>query len=101
MKISLIITTLNEQKTILPLLQSIKLQTKKPAEVIIVDAGSEDNTVSLIKQFKNSSQLNLKLFIQKGNRAAGRNYAVKKAVGQGIAVTDAGCVLNKNWLKLI
>ena len=101
MKISLITTVLNEQKTILPLLQSIEAQSEKPDEVIIVDAGSADGTVKLIKNYQRQSQLKLRLFKKPGNRAVGRNFAVKKAIGQGIAVTDAGCVLDKNWFKFI
>ena len=101
MKISLIATVLNEQKTILPLLQSIEVQSKKPDEVIIVDAGSTDNTVKLIKNYQSTSQLKLRLFKKIGNRATGRNFAVKKTVGQGIVVTDAGCILDPHWLKRI
>ncbi|OGY17611.1 MAG: hypothetical protein A2784_00700 [Candidatus Chisholmbacteria bacterium RIFCSPHIGHO2_01_FULL_48_12] len=101
MKISLITTVLNEEKTIKSLLQSIEVQTKKPDEVVIVDAGSTDNTVQLIKSFQKQSRLKIRLFHKKGNRAIGRNFAITKAVGQGIAVTDAGCVLDKNWFKRI
>jgi glycosyltransferase involved in cell wall biosynthesis len=96
-KISLITTVLNEEKTIKSLLQSIEVQTKKPDEIIIVDAGSTDRTVSLIKNFP----LKIKILKKLGNRAVGRNFGIKKAVGQGIAVTDVGCVLDKNWFKRI
>lgn len=101
MKISLIITILNEAKTIEPLLQSIEIQSTQPDEVVIVDAGSTDNTVQLIKAWQKQLRLKIRLFHKQGNRAVGRNFAVSKAVGQGIAVTDAGCVLDKHWLKLI
>ena len=101
MKISLITTVLNEEKTIKSLLQSIKAQSKPPDEVVIVDAGSTDQTVQLIKSFQKQSRLKIRLFHKKGNRAVGRNFAVSKTVGQGIAVTDAGCVLDKNWFKRI
>ncbi len=101
MKISLIITVLNEQKTIGNLLQSIELQSRKPDEVVIVDAGSTDQTINIIKNSQKHSSLRIRLFKKHGNRAVGRNYAVKHAVGQGIAATDAGCVLDKHWLKLI
>lgn len=101
MKISLVTTVLNEAKTILPLLQSIEIQSRQPDEIVIVDAGSTDNTVQLIKAWQKQLRLKICLLHKSGNRAVGRNFAVSKAVGQGIAVTDAGCVLNKDWLKLI
>src|SRR3989344_7822945 len=101
MKISLITTVLNEEKTIKSLLQSIEVQSRKPDEIIIVDAGSTDRTVQLIKAWQKRSKLKIRLFHKQGNRAVGRNFAVKQAIGQGIAVTDAGCVLDKNWFKRI
>ena len=76
---------------------SIKVQTKKPDEVIIVDAGSTDRTTNIIKKNKQ-----IRLVTRKGfNRSKGRNEAVKIAKHQLIAVTDAGCTLNENWLKNI
>ena len=101
MKLSLVITIKNEAKSIPTLLQSIEAQSKLPDEVVIVDAGSTDQTVQLIKRFQKRSKLKIRLFYKQGNRAVGRNFAVNKAVGQGIAVTDAGCVLDKHWLKRI
>ena len=62
MKISLITTVLNEEKTIKFLLQSIEVQTKKPDEVVIVDAGSTDQTVQLIKAWQKRSKLKIRLF---------------------------------------
>jgi glycosyltransferase involved in cell wall biosynthesis len=92
-KVSLIITTLNEEKTIVSLLKSIRDQTLLPDEVIIVDGGSVDITVSLVDDYIKKS------FIKKGNRSVGRNFAISKARNNWIAITDAGCILDKNWLK--
>ena len=51
MKVSLIVTALNEEDSIGGLLDSVTGQIKIPDEVIIVDAGSTDNTVQLIEEF--------------------------------------------------
>ncbi len=97
MKVSLICTVLNEEKSIKAFLESIESQTKKPDEVIIVDAGSTDKTISIIKKHKN-----VKLIIKLGcNRSQGRNLAIKKAKHPIIAVSDVGCILDKDWLKHI
>ena len=52
MKISFVTTVFNEEKTINKLLDSIKKQTVYPDEVIIVDGGSTDNTLSVISNFQ-------------------------------------------------
>lgn len=101
MKVSLIVTVLNEAKTISSLLDSIVSQSIQPNEVIFVDAGSIDKTVGIIKNYSKTIK-NLTVLVRKGaNRSVGRNKAIKKATGDIIAVTDAGCVPDKNWLSEI
>lgn len=100
MKISFITTVLNEAKTIQALLDSIQTQTKKPEEVIIVDAGSADQTCRLIKAHPLKNKLSLRLIQKAGlNRSQARNLAVSQAKHGIIAVSDAGCWLDPDWLK--
>ncbi|KKQ35043.1 MAG: hypothetical protein US51_C0018G0005 [Microgenomates group bacterium GW2011_GWA2_37_6] len=111
MKISFITTVFNEEKTIAGLLESLDSQTKIPDEVIIVDGGSSDRTVAEIKNHpfgklrtRKSKIKNINLFkilVKKGNRSIGRNEAIKNATGDIIVCTDAGCVLDKNWIRNI
>lgn len=102
MKVSFIATVLNEGKTIRSFLESIFNQSKKPDEIIIVDGGSTDNTIEEISSFKFSDkQMRIKLIFKSGNRAVGRNEAIKKASNEIIACSDAGCILDKNWVKNI
>ncbi len=97
MKISICITVLNEEKNISKLLVSIDSQTNRANEIIIVDAGSTDETINLIKKHKN-----IKLIISRGaSIAKGRNIAIKNAKHEIIVITDAGCILHKNWLAKI
>ena len=97
MKTSVVITTLNEEKTIALLLESLSMQTVKPDEIIIVDGGSTDKTVEQIKRYK----VKVKLAVKSGNRAVGRNEAIKLTSGDIILSADAGCVFDKNWVKNI
>jgi len=97
MKISLIVTVKNEEASITAFLDSVASQTRKPDEVVIVDGGSTDSTVALIK----AHPLSVVLERMEGNIAAGRNRAASLATGEILAVTDAGCVLDHDWLEAI
>ncbi len=102
MKISLITTILNEENSITEFLESIKKQSKKPNEVIIVDGGSTDSTVDKIKNFKErNKKINIRLLVKVGNRSIGRNEAIKKSKNEIVVIADAGTILEKNWLKNI
>ena len=98
-KVTFIATVLNEENTITKLLDSLSNQTKKVNEIIIVDAGSTDKTVFAINQFtKIKSVILVK---KKGNRSVGRNFAIKKATGEIIVASDAGCILKSDWVEKI
>lgn len=93
-KVAIVVTVLNEERTIKSLLESLINQTIKPEEIIIVDGGSSDQTVNITKNFKK-----VKLLQKPGNRSVGRNYGVASAKSLIIAFTDAGCIPHKNWLE--
>lgn len=100
MKISVVVTVLNEAELIWILLLGLVSQTNQPSEVIIVDAGSTDATVQLIEVFqKKYPRFPLKLVTKKGNRSVGRNHGIKLAKHDWIAITDAGCMPHANWLE--
>ena len=102
MKTSFVTTVLNEEASIKALLDSIANQTQKPDEVIIVDAGSSDETVNLIKVHSLNKSLMIRIIKLKGiNRSQGRNLGIKSAKYKVIVLSDAGCVLDEDWLLRI
>lgn len=101
MKVSLITTVKNEADNIEEFLISVVKQSKKPDEFIIVDGGSLDKTTEIIQKHAKKHKW-IKLFVApKASVGRGRNIAIKKAKNEIIAATDAGCILDKNWLKNI
>lgn len=97
MKVSVCITVLNEEKNIGELLEFLLNQKTKPDEVVVVDGGSSDKTVEIIKHFEKKDK-RVRLLEEKSTRAEGRNLAVEIARNEIIAMTDAGCVPEKVWL---
>lgn len=111
-KTSFIATVFNEENTMVDFLESLKNQTVRSDEIIVVDGGSTDNTLSIISNFQflprggipfrgTISKKKVKIIIKKGNRSVGRNEAIKNATGDIILCSDAGCILDKNWVKNI
>jgi glycosyltransferase involved in cell wall biosynthesis len=97
MKITLIVTVLNEARSLPALLDSIAAQTRLPDEVIICDGGSSDNTIDLLRAER---RFPVHVIERPGsNISQGRNAAIAEASGEVIASTDAGVRLDPQWLE--
>jgi len=97
MKVSFIATVLNEETTIDRFISSLLSQSRKCDEIIIIDGGSTDNTYDKLKKYKRD----IKVYKIVGNRSIGRNAAIKNARYSLIAISDSGCILDKNWCENI
>jgi len=99
MRVSVILTVLNEADNLPRLLDSLATQTCSPDEVVICDGGSTDGTLLLLEA---ESRLPLRVVRRLGaNISQGRNAAIEAATGEVIAVTDAGVWLSPQWLEKI
>lgn len=95
--VSIIIPTINSDEFLENCLKSIQKQSYKKIEIIIVDGGSADNTISLAKKYKS------KIFtyhpkVKKGTFDAPhkRNFGIKKSKGECVYYVDADMELSKN-----
>ena len=97
--VSIILTTLNEASDIDALIKCFLNQSAAPDEVIIVDGGSTDGTGDILAKYA-AQYPKIRFFERPGlNIAQGRNFAITMAKGSIMAVTDGGCLPDKNWLK--
>jgi arylsulfatase A-like enzyme/glycosyltransferase involved in cell wall biosynthesis len=99
MKLSIVATVRNEADTIRDFVDSLLNQTHRPDEIVIVDGASSDGTLDILQQYQRNRQITL--ISEPCNIAEGRNCGVKAALGSHIAVTDAGCSVDSDWLKEI
>ncbi|MBL7056157.1 glycosyltransferase [Candidatus Woesearchaeota archaeon] len=96
-KISIIVPVLNSEKTIEQCIISLLNQhyPKNKYEIIIVDNGSEDRTLDIIKKFEKKIII---LNQPKRGSYKARNKGLKHAKGEIIAFTDSDCIPNRKWI---
>jgi glycosyltransferase involved in cell wall biosynthesis len=93
-RFSVIVPTLNEERHVGSLLSDVAAQTKKPDEVLVVDAGSEDGTGSVARRFPF-----VKLLEGEPPVARGRNLGGRSATGDVLIFLDADVRLSEGFFE--
>lgn len=103
MKTALIMTTLNDAKTLPDFLRSLREQTMYVNEWVVVDGGSTDGTVEMLREAGAhvvvDSRMNIRY--RKSPVAAGRNLAVKHSEAEILLFTNADCILSPRWAETL
>lgn len=86
--VSIIMPAYNAGYYIKEAIESVVNQTFKDWELIIIDNNSEDNTRSIISNFRDSRIHYLEIN-NHGSIAKSRNYGIKNSIGKYIAFLDA------------
>jgi len=94
--ISVIIPTYNEEKYLPKLLDSLKNQTFKDFEIIVINNNSTDKTAKIAKQFTDKVYL-----CKKQGISASRNLGAKYADGKILCFIDADAKVSKNWMDKV
>ena len=95
--ITIVSTVRNEGRNIAHLLDSLVIQ-EPPIEVVIVDAGSEDRTREIVRQYEKRYDI-VHMHFRGGTRGAGRNFGISKARGDAVAFIDGDAIANPFWIK--
>jgi glycosyltransferase involved in cell wall biosynthesis len=96
--VSLIFTVKNEAGALPRLLDSIAAQTRAPDEIVVVDGGSTDATLDVLRARATSLPLKI-VSLPNANISQGRNAAIRAARGDIICSTDAGVRLESCWVE--
>lgn len=97
--ISVVITVLNVEATITRCIQSILgvAYPRDTFEVIVVDGGSKDATLSKLSAFTD-----MKILQDPGGTiGSGRNVGIRQAKGEIVAITDGDMTVDRRWLAEI
>ncbi len=97
--VSIIIPLYNSEKFLVETLESIKSQTYKYLEIILVDDHSHDNTGLIANKYIEQDK-RFKLYINKGKGvSAARNYGKDLANGEFIMFVDSDDTIEKNCVE--
>lgn len=91
--VSVIVPTKNSQKTIDACLDSVKKQSYRNIETIVVDNNSSDKTKEIAKKYTNL------VFNRGPERCAQKNYGAKKCMGDYLVFIDGDMVLTRDIVQ--
>ena len=85
--VSVIIPMYNKEKNIARTIDSVLAQDYPWWELVVVDDGSSDGSVSVVERYEDAR---IRLFRKEnGGVSAARNYGVQKATGEYVVYLDA------------
>ena len=99
-KVSIIVPVYNAEKFIGYGIESVLNQTYKDIELVLIDDGSTDESLSIIKKYEKKNKDIVKVFHKK-NTGVGdtRNYGIKKCSGDYITFMDADDYLDRDYIE--
>lgn len=97
--VSIIIPTYNEERNVGDCLKTLESQSYQPLEILVVDDGSSDGTLGVVRSLQFSGQRFQLLRQRHLGPAKARNFASGKAKGEILVFMDADMSFSKNFIK--
>ncbi len=100
---SVIIPMYRADRDLPDLLEALSIQSMAPAEVILVDDGSPDESVGVAQKWKETHPgFPLRILQQKNQGPAkARNHGAEESVGEILIFTDSDCLPDRGWVEAI
>nr|WP_054656720.1 glycosyltransferase family A protein [Lentilactobacillus otakiensis] len=99
--ISVIVPVYNLEKYVRQTIKSILQQNYRNFEVIIVNDGSTDNSLSILQELKKNDPRILIFNQVNQGQAVARNLGISHANGDYITFIDGDDIVQKNYLKIM
>lgn len=97
-KVSVIISVHNDEKNLKTALDSIRSQTLRQIEVLMIDADSTDSSADIMKSYCSDKRFQYHR-VDKYSFSLARNYGISIAKGKYIAFGDASVIFTKDLLE--
>lgn len=101
LRVSVAVPILNAARTLPACLGALECLAPAPAEILLVDNGSTDGGLDLVRAFARDRMPERAQVLEEPRRgaSAARNAAIRAAKGDVIAFTDADCAPDPAWLR--
>ncbi|WP_445355014.1 glycosyltransferase [Microbulbifer sp. EKSA008] len=99
--VSIIMPVFNRENVVLDAVSSILDQVYQEWELIIVDDGSNDRSVEVIKSSTNDHRISIYTLPENMGVSSARNVGLEKARGDFIAYLDSDNTWDKNYLSIM
>lgn len=100
-KVSVLVPIYNAEKYIQRCLDSIINQTYENIEIILIEDGSKDNSLKIIKEYEKKDK-RIKIFpIENNGVADARNKAVENAIGEFLTFVDSDDFIEKDYIETL
>lgn len=101
LSVSVTVPVLNAARTLTVCLAALERLQPAPAEILLVDNGSTDGSLQLLRAFARGRAAERAQVLEEPRRgaAAARNAGIRGAKGEVIAFTDADCAPDPAWLR--
>lgn len=101
--VSVVIPVKNAARTLSACLHALDRLVPAPAEIILVDNGSTDESSAILKVFTLTCKTTRVRLVYESipGAAAARNAGIRVASGEIVAFTDADCAPQANWLSVL